>query len=464
MCGQSVFGRYTDNPVLAWTSCEVSRVLVIATLSQALDLTEGEAPGHALRTAWISDQLAKAVGVPDEVRSDVLWAALLKDAGCSANAHPVAAWFGTDDRRAKRDLKRVDWSRPVTAAHYAISHARPGDPWSRRVAQLVQLARRGRSAATQLVEMRCTRGADIVRELGWVKEIPMAVIALDEHWDGSGEPYHLQGEAIPWLARVLNLAQTVEISWRDGGPSLAMKVVSARRGRWFAPDLVDDFLRLATDEFWARLNAVRSPEDALVFAPDDVVQQVLQPTDLVHVARVFGGIVDAKSPWTQRHSERTAQIANAIARNLGWSSDDVEAVRLAALWHDLGKLGVSNRILDKSGPLTAQERAEMNRHPEWTARILQPLKPLSLITEAAAAHHERLDGSGYHRQLKADQIPPIARIVAVADIFEALTSARPYKPAYDADHALGLLKQAAGTHLDPVAVLALSEMVGRETF
>jgi HD-GYP domain-containing protein (c-di-GMP phosphodiesterase class II) len=177
---------------------------------------------------------------------------------------------------------------------------------------------------------------------------------------------------------------------------------------------------------------------------------------LIQIAHVFAGIVDTKSPWTQRHSERTADIAAAVAETLGWPLSGVEAARLAALWHDLGKLGVSNLILDKPGPLTDDERRAMARHPAWTAAILEPLTPFAAIREGAAGHHERIDGTGYPHRWRGDAVPTLARVVAVADVFEALTAARPYKEPYAADEAIALMRREAGSHLDPAAVEALA--------
>lgn len=446
---------------LDWPPPAVPRAVVLAALSQALDLTEGEPPGHALRTAWIAQALARALALDGKTRGQLLWVTLLKDAGCSANAHPVAEGFGTDDRRAKRDLKRVDWARPGEAVRYAVAHARPGARWYARAAQVARLARRGRRFATDLVMLRCTRGAEVVRELGWLDEIPDGVLYLDEHWDGSGEPYGLQGHTIPLLARLAGLAQTVEIFWREGGAETALTVARARRGTWFDPDLVDCLTTEATPQFWARLQDVVEPTEIADWAPAEATADQLGTADYLAIARVFAGIVDAKSPWTQRHSRRTADIADAVAQVLAWPTPAREAVGLAALWHDLGKLGVSNLILDKPGSLTEAERAAVRQHPLWTFRILSPLQSLRPVAEAAAAHHERIDGHGYHQGLAGIMIPVMGRVVAGADVYEALTAERPYKRGWDPDQALALMRQEAGSHVDTAVVDALEDAVRR---
>ncbi len=437
---------------------------MIATLSRALDLTEGEPLGHSMRACWIGMQLAAELGWDDDIRRQLFYAILLKDAGCSANAHQVSSWFGTDDRRAKRDLKMVNWSRLHEAVRYAVRNAAPGGPAVRRVRQIVALGRRGVGAARELVRERCTVGADLVRRLGWDDLVPEAVLNLDEHWDGSGYPLGRSGLDIPLLARVANLAQQVEIAWSRGGGPAACDVVRARRRTWFDPELADAFLTMArAPGFFDALGAIRDPEDLAPVAPAARDGDVLSvESGLVPMAEVFAEIVDRKSPWTVHHSERTALYAGRLAEAMGWEPVTVRETVLAGFYHDLGKLGVSNVILDKPGRLTDEEFRAVQTHPALTADILSPLAgvdPLNRVAAAAAAHHERLDGSGYHRGTSGRDIPPSATVVAVADVFDALTSERPYKAGMAPDDALALMMPDAGRQLAGDAVAALAELV-----
>lgn len=438
------------------------RPLVIATLSRALDLTEGEPMGHAIRSCWLGMALADAIGLGPLERSRLFYALLLKDAGCSTNAAHVASLLGTDDLAAKRELKTVNWSRLLQATRFAIRNARPGGTSLERMQQIVRMGLKVPGMTRELVSMRCTRGADILRFLGWADLAPDAVLNLDEHWDGSGHPRGLHGEEIPLLARILNLAQHAEIFWNRGGPAAALQVVGQRRGSWFDPALVTAFERLFADPVrWEAMAAVTSPAAIAHLDPDPSPIPLDSPQSLMDVARVFAEIVDAKSPWTAQHSVRTARYGASIASALGESEVFQQEVLLAGLLHDLGKLAVSNLILDKPGRLTPQEFAAMQRHPALTYDILAPLEPLRSLAAIAAAHHERLDGSGYHLGLDEAHLPFMAQVIAVADVFDALTSERPYKRSFTVEEALGIMAPDAGVRLSRRAVTGLITALDR---
>lgn len=438
----------------------IARATLIAALSRALDLTEGQPMGHSVRSCWVGMQIAEEIGLDAARSADLYYALLLKDAGCTANAASVSDWFANDDRAVKRDLKRFNWSRYDAAARFAMKNARPGAPVLPRLAQIARLARLGRRAARELVVMRCTRGADVVRSLGWVDLAPEAVLNLDEHWDGSGNPHGLRGPAIPLLARIALLAQQIEIFWAEGGPGTALAMARARRGTWFDPDLVDALAaRARRRAFWHGLSTAGDPHQIAGLDPEPQRLAVRSDASLQAVARTFAAVVDAKSPWTARHSWRTSAYAGAIAARLGYDDEGRRRVELAGLFHDIGKLGVSNRVLDKPGPLDPEERAHMNRHADLTHRILAPLAPLREVAEAAACHHERLDGSGYVRGLAGDAVPADAMVVAAADVFDALTARRPYREPLEPDRALAILDADARTRLPEPVVLALREAV-----
>ncbi|MDA8200238.1 MAG: HD domain-containing protein [Thermaerobacter sp.] len=442
----------------------LTRARVIATLSRALDLGEGEPLGHSLRACWIAMQMANVLVLDADTRHQLFYAVLLKDTGCSATAHHMSSWFGTDDRAAKRDLRMVNWSRWHRAAQFAVHTAARGGSLGRRIRQLAVLGRHGPGAARELVRERCTTGAQLVRRLGWDNLVPDAVLNLDEHWDGSGYPLGLAGPAIPLLARIANLAQQTEIAWSRGGAQVARDVVRARRGTWFDPELAEAFLSISRQpNFFDELAAVRGPEDLDRVAPMEPAGDALSlEAGLVPMAEVFAEIVDRKSPWTEHHSERTALYAGRLAAQMGWEPAVVQETVLSGFYHDLGKLGVSNLILDKPGRLTAEEFRAVQEHPALTAEILSPLSAvgtLNRVAAAAAAHHERLDGSGYHRGLAGADIPAMGTVVAVADVFDALTSARPYKASMTPEEALGLMMPEAGRQLAGDAVEALAELV-----
>ena len=436
---------------------------VIGALSTALDITEGQPAGHAVRSCLIGMRLADVLGLEPGERSSLFYALLLKDAGCSTNASKVAALFGDDDLAVKHDRKLTNHLRPAESVRHLVRNTRPGASPVARGRQLLELVRHGSEGSRKLTELRCERGAEIARLVGLDERTAGAIRALDEHWDGKGYPAGLAGEDIPLLGRILCLAQTAEVFHTAGGREAARDVVRERRGTWFDPALADAFGTLADgDALWAEL-AAEDPEPALTrVEPADRVL-VADPARLDRIAEAFARIVDAKSPYTARHSEGVARIATDIAGALGWPPELVRELSRAALLHDVGKLGVSNRILDKPGKLDDEEWAAMRRHPALTYRILERVDAFRPIALAAAAHHERLDGGGYHLGLPAERLTPAARILAVADVAEALSAERPYREALPADEVLRIMRPDAGTKLDAAAFSALEATLGGAT-
>jgi putative nucleotidyltransferase with HDIG domain len=314
-----------------------------------------------------------------------------------------------------------------------------------------------------MIGTRCERGADIARMLELPEASAAAIAALDEHWDGSGHPMGVAAEEIPLLGRILCLAQTMEIFLRTTGPRGAYAMAVKRAGRWFDPALVAALLRFRDDRgFWGPLEDPRMIPAVAAWEPADRVEHA-DEARLDRVADAFARVIDAKSPYTARHSSEVARWAVAIGSELGMDAAQLRDLRRAGLLHDIGKLAVSNRILDKPGRLDAAELAVMREHPRHTQRILERVACFAPIVETAASHHERLDGSGYHRGLAAFDLSRPARALAVADVWEALTAERPYRGAMDPAVAMEIVVADRGTALCPAAVDALGRAVAAQS-
>ncbi|HKQ57996.1 MAG TPA: HD domain-containing phosphohydrolase [Candidatus Eisenbacteria bacterium] len=439
----------------------VSVAEVFSALSFALDITEGHPFGHALRTCLVGMRLAERLGLPLVDQRDLYYALMLKDVGCSSNAARVFELFGGDERVAKRDLRQVDWANYFKAARFALAHAAPGASWFERACRVAGLAAAGPRAAAKLVETRCQRGADIVTRLGFSPQVAAAVRTLDEHWDGHGYPNGLRGAEVPLLARIMNLAQTLEVFSALEGPTAALEVARERSGRWFDPTLVNAAEGMQSDlAHWCSLDehalqqAVRDrePGDAALLAGTNTLDRI---------AEGFAAVVDAKSPYTATHSARVTDIAVGIAKEMGLAPAELAELRRAGLLHDLGKLSIPNSILDKPGALTAEEWELVRLHPFFTQCVIERIRGFGSLAVIAASHHERLDGRGYHRQLRGDQIPVGGRVLAVADMYEALTANRPYRPAMPEEKALRILESERGVGLDPNVLDALIAVLER---
>jgi HD-GYP domain-containing protein (c-di-GMP phosphodiesterase class II) len=431
-------------------------------MSYALDLTEGQPLGHAARSCLIGMRLAEQLQLPADDRSDLFYALLMKDAGCSSNAARVSQLFGGNDQDAKRGLWERDWRRWREKIAYALEYTEPEGSPLQRLRRFATLAAAGPSSQRELFEIRCDRGANIARALGVSEPTALAIRSMDEHWDGGGYPEGLRRDQIPVHARIVGLAQVAEIFWGLHGPDAALAVVHERRGRWFDPELARAFCALGRgDRLWSSLGT-HPLSDAIVRA--EPVERVI-PADesrLDRIAHAFALVVDAKSEFTYQHSDRVAAVADGIAAQMGLGTGERVRLRRAALLHDVGKLSVPNRILDKPGKLDADEWETVRRHPHFTYEILARVPVFSEFAYDASCHHERIDGRGYHRGVPGEGLSQTARILAAADVFDALSAARPYRDAMPLDQVMGIMQKDRGTHFCPVTVDALMSLTVNE--
>lgn len=451
-------GRIAEREAPAQPVARIALSEVVASLSRALDLTEGQPLGHSVRACMIGMRLGEELGLGDDELAALYYALLLKDAGCSSNASRMAALFGSDDQVVKPQMKIVDWDQKMRLALETWRNTGLKASLFSRMRYFLGIARQ-ENMTRDIIAARCERGADIARRLGFPDATVGAIRSLDEHWNGNGYPEGKRGEEIPLLSRILNIAQTAEVFLARGGRMAALEILEERRGRWFDPRLVDRVLRWRTDRAW--WDAVVQPEilDQVTALEPEAQVRSLDDAGLDQVAEAFAEIIDAKSPFTFAHSTNVARYACAIGARLGFDALSMQRTRRAGLLHDIGKVGVSNRILDKNGPLAADERAAVQAHPAYTWEILGRVSAFASFARQAATHHEKLDGTGYPWKLGSDELDLSARALVVADIYEALTADRPYRAGMTPDKALSILEKERGTKLDADAIDALAAEV-----
>ncbi len=448
-------------PAPDWSSIHHREALlseVVSVLSHALDLSTGQPVGHSVRTCLLAMRIAAEYGLPTSQTEDLFYATLLKDAGCSSNATILFHALGSDDLQAKRDVKTADLTRTsLEALRYVLSHVAPGKPFLERMAAVARVARNSRQQNKTVTKIRCERGSTMARLIGLSELTADAIGGLDEHWDGQGNPDGLRHVEIPLLSRFMLLAQTLEVFYQTAGPVNALAVITQRSGRWFDPAIVRAAQSVAArNQLWPDIGDDSAYAKVLTLAKKQKLTTE-GGLSLDAICQSFAQIVDAKSPFTYKHSNGVANAAVAIARRLGLPRDRVLFVRHAALLHDLGKLGVSNAILEKPAKLDEAEWKAIQRHPYYTWKILNGIPGFGELSEVAASHHEKLNGSGYFRGLTAEHLSLESRILAVADIFDALAADRPYRQGMPLEKVFDILRKDAPRALDGDCVQALFE-------
>jgi HD-GYP domain-containing protein (c-di-GMP phosphodiesterase class II) len=433
---------------------------LLGALSHALDLTEGQPKGHCIRACWIGTHIGKAINLQPAELSDLYYTLLLKDLGCSSNAARICQLYLTDDQQFKADFKRIDGSLSQ-ALRFVLSHTGLQSGMAERFSAIINIMRNGGEISRELIEARCHRGALIARQMGFSAQVASAIQNLDEHWDGRGKPDNIASRDIPTAAQIALMAQVADVFHTSSGKDAAIREIETRSGTWFAPDLVEVFVGLADwDGLWEPLASPQLQTHVLSLEPGEHVR-IASEDDLDKVAQGFAMVIDSKSPYTRGHSDRVAFFTDLIAEELGQTPERRRWLRRAALLHDIGKLAISNTILDKPEKLSPQEFEIIKTHPLHSAAILKDVAAFANMAGIAGGHHERLDGKGYPFGLKGDEICFDTRIVTTADVFDALTAHRPYRAAMTPGAAFAIMEQGRGTAFDPTCLTALKSALQR---
>ena len=289
----------------------------------------------------------------------------------------------------------------------------------------------------------------LARRLGLDQAVVSALQHSYERWDGGGDPDGLKGGEIPLETRIGIVARDVDLFAREGRDVAGM--LRERQGKAYDPRIVDVMIGLGQLDREAEWDDVLAAEPEPIAYVDDIDQAL----------GVVADYVDIKSAWTRGHSRRVADLAENAGRALGMSDMRCRDLSRAALVHDLGRVGVENGIWDKPERLATWQWEKVRLHPYLTGRILSRCPALAGLGDVASSHHERLDGSGYHRQTNREQTPEDAMVLAAADVMAALTADRPHRVRFDLEEAAGLMHdEVEAGRLDPDAVAAVVSAAG----
>ncbi len=429
---------------------------LVAALSLATDLGLGQPQEHIIRQTLIAMRMAELESLSDDERAAIFYVSLLAWVGCVADAHEMGKWFG-DDRTVRADSYLVDMT-GLPMMRFMIGHVGSGSPPIQRLTMIGRFLAGGSKEVKQSMAAHCEASGDLSMRLGLGPEVRDPLQQAFERWDGKGSPARLAGPQIARIMRIVHIANDVEMLHRIGGVDAAMEMLRSRRGTEFDPELVDRFCAHA-DELLASIDELDG-WDALIGGHAELGREV-SGEEFDRALEAFADYADVKSPFRLGHSRAVAQLAATAAVTVGLPSSDVALVRRAALVSDVGAIGVSAGILDKAGPLTEAERERIRTHPYLTARTFSKPPALAAIGQLAAKHHERMDGSGYPSGLTADSIPMTARLIAAADVYQALLEPRPHRAAWEREAAQEALT-AEVTHgrLDGDAVRAVLDAAG----
>jgi HD-GYP domain-containing protein (c-di-GMP phosphodiesterase class II) len=429
---------------------------VVGALSLATDLGTGQPLEHALRTAVLAVRLGELAGASAHELADTYYVALLHASGCTSNGHEAALLYG-DDIEHRAAFFLIDPTSPAEVLAFYRDHVGAGRPPEVRSAliedAIANAGPRARNAFATMCEVA-------QRFAGWL-ELGSSVQAALEYvfarWDGRGFP-DARGDAIPLPMRLLHVARDISLFLSAAGPDEARGVLERRTGAAYEPRLAKLALR-SFDEILAELDETRMWEQVLEIEPFPQVWIRGEKVDAAFMA--IAALTGLKSPWLREHSTGVADLAEAAAWRLGLTAASVARVRRAALAHDLGRVGVSNAIWEKPGRLGFGEWERVRLHPHFTERAFAQSRELAPIGILAGSHHERLDGSGYHRGTRGPGLDQAARILAAADCYGAMREARPYRPALDAPAAEAeLMREVEEGRLDPEAVDAVLAAAG----
>lgn len=443
------------SPATEGVATGVRLMELLGSISLATDLGTGQPAGHALRTAVIAARIAEHLGLDDGEVDVVRQVALLRFLGCTADSADAARMVGGDELAFRADMAPTVMAGRPTAARRLIATLGAGEPALRR-ARLVAGALVDRDGMGRSLASHCEVAARLATRLGMTPAVIEAVAHGYERWDGDGFPSGLAGEAIPSAIRIAIVARDADLLWRTA-PTELDTTLRARRGSAYDPAVVDAFTACGRD-----LLAETEAEDPWPAAVADSSHRVLRGERLDRALAAVGDFADLKSPWTRGHSARVADLA-AEAAAYGAAAGNRDLLRRAAWVADLGRVGVPNGTWDRPGRLTVADQERVRLHPYLTERILARCPSLAPIGRLAAAHHERLDGSGYHRAVGGGELDYSMRLLAVADAVAAMGEARPHRAALSPSGIVREIERDVRIgRLDPRAAEAVLATAGHQ--
>ena len=431
---------------------------LIGALSLGIDLGLGQPMAHALRTCLLALRLGRAAGLGDRQLADTYYTALLRFVGCTADSHDLLHFAGGEDVSFRQMMVAIGGGTIDEMAPHLVRFATDAGAGGDIPSQVHEALESPRGLGAKLAAVHCEVATMLATRLGLGGTVCEALNGAFERWDGRGFPDRRAGADIPLPVRLAVVARDIEVLTRTRGLEDAREALRRRRDRTYDPQLVDAFFeyegdvlaRIDDGDVWDEV--LRSEPGVPVWVPDENIDTALT---------AFADFADVKTPFTLGHSRGVAALAETAAYSLGLPSDHATRLRRAALLHDIGRSGIPNAIWERPGALSIDQWERVRLHAYYTERMLDRCSYLRTIATLAAAHHERLDGSGYHRGSRAAELDVPARVLAAADACQAMRQPRPHRPARTLDQtARELRRDVTAGRLDARAVEAVLGAAG----
>jgi HD-GYP domain-containing protein (c-di-GMP phosphodiesterase class II) len=429
-------------------------------LSLATDLGLGHPMEMVLATCLLSMRLGELIGLGDDELHELYYLALFRHAGCTADSHRAAEYLGDELAFSPRFLAEVDPTKPWTMFNF-LWHNLYADrsAWERLRALPTVMP-----DFMEAIVAHCEVAQLFASRLGLDNDLQTALLQCNEQWDGRGAPGKAKGEQIRLSVRVFHVAESAIYLKYFVGPDVVVSGIRQRAGATLDPTIAERFSTNATSLMeLSGPDSLTLREDVLAAEPGNC--PLMSDAQLDAAAQALGDFADLKLPDFSGHSSAVANLAVKAAHGYGLPEADVTLLRRAANVIDVGRVGVSSNIWGKAGPLTDADWERVRLHPYFTQRILAHPQSLANWGILAASHHERLDGSGYHRNLPGVLLTPAMRLLEASDAYHAMMENRPHHPAYSPEQAAQELKRdVRAGRLDGESVQAVLAAAGQSTF
>jgi HD-GYP domain-containing protein (c-di-GMP phosphodiesterase class II) len=426
---------------------------LLCALSFATGLGFGDHMEHGLRSAYLGLQIVDALRLDCQEREAIFYGALLKDVACPTCSAMITAFLPDEKQMTLSEVLLIDTSNLSNIIGWLSRYIRQDVRSPSHIPKLLSLLAQCGPLATETMRGHCEVAELFARQLGFPDYVQQTLRFQWERWDGKGMAYRAKGQAIPRTARILYLAQVLELTYHFAGPEATRALAQEKRGTRFDPEAVDAFLTLTQQtNFWSTFEE-QSTQEALLARRPPTAADCAQENQIERVCETLADFVDLKTRENWHHSRTVAEIAVGIGAALGMKTSELTKLRRAALIHDIGKVAIPAGILAKGERLSSSEWETYRLHVYYTQRILERVAPLQELAPAASAHHEWINGQGYHRQLHGEQIPLHGRILAVANSYVRLLQQQADQT--DPADVLNQMHSQVGTQFDSVCYEAL---------